>query len=143
MKKIYIKNISNRKINLNLVNSLKNTYMFDTKTDYLILTNNTFYKYINNKLYKFELLLDIINENTDYCECNEKEIKKYISNQIPIEHKFIKRKTIKFKILENIYLAFDIIDNIINDYYVMNYTNLNIKDVIFKKDLSYIKNMLI
>lgn len=143
MKKLYFKNMSNKNINLNLIYSLKNKYTFDTKTRYMILTKNSLYKYIKNNLYRFELLLKNINENEEYYECMEEQIKKNISNQIPIDHKFIIEKTINIKIFENIYLAFDIIDNNVNDYYIINLTNLGINDILLKKDLSYIKNMLI
>tara|TARA_B100001142_G_C14156488_1_gene586696 strand:+ start:64 stop:495 length:432 start_codon:yes stop_codon:yes gene_type:complete len=143
MKKLYFKNMSNKNINLNLIYSLKNKYTFDTKTRYMILTKNSLYKYIKNNLYRFELLLKNINENEEYYECMEEQIKKNISNQIPIDHKFIIEKTINIKIFENIYLAFDIIDNNVNDYYIINRTNLGINDILLKRDLSYIKNMLI
>ena len=142
MKKLYFKNMSNKNINLNLIYSLKNKYTFDTKTRYMILTKNSLYKYIKNNLYRFELLLKNINENEEYYECMEEQIKKNISIQIPIDHKFIIEKTINIKIFENIYLAFDVVNNNINDYYIINRTNLGIDDILLKKDLSYIKNML-
>ena len=66
MKKIYFKNISNKIINLNLIYSLKNKYTFDTKIHYMVLTNNSLYKYIKNNFYRFELLLKNINENEEY-----------------------------------------------------------------------------
>tara|TARA_B100001059_G_scaffold18346_2_gene15031 strand:- start:2453 stop:2884 length:432 start_codon:yes stop_codon:yes gene_type:complete len=143
MKKLYLKNISNKNINTILINSLKNNYTFNTRTEYLILTPKSLYKYIKKNLFRFEVLFKKINENEDYYEFQEKEIKKNNSNQIPFDHKLIIKKTISFKIYDNIYLAFDIIDDTINDYYVINHTNLGINDILFKKDLSYIKNMLI
>ena len=142
MKKLYLKNISNKNINSELINTLKNKYTFSSKTEYLILTNKSLYKYIKKNLFRFEVLFKKINENEDYYEFHEKEIKKNNSNQIPFDHKFIIKKTISFKIYDNIYLAFDIIDDTINDYYVINHTNLGINDILFKKDLSYIENML-
>lgn len=143
MKKLYFKNIPNKNINLNLIYFLKNKYTFDTKIHYMILTKNSLYKYIKNNLYRFEILLKNITENEEYYECIEEQLKKNISNQIPVEHKFIIEKTINIKIFENIYLAFDIVNNNINDYYIINNTKFGINDILFKKDLSYIKNMLI
>ena len=142
MKKLYFKNISNKNINLKLIYSLKNKYTFDTKTHYMILTNKSLYKYVKNNLYRFELLLKNVNENEEYYECSEEQIKKNICYQIPIKHKFITEKTINLKIFENIYLAFDMVNNNVNDYYIINKTNLGINDILLKKEFNFKKNML-
>ena len=68
MKKLYLKNISNKNINSVLINTLKNKYTFNSKTEYLILTNKSLYKYIKKNLFRFEVLFKKINENEDYYE---------------------------------------------------------------------------
>ena len=105
MKKLYLKNISNKNIDFTLINRLKNKYSFKTNKDYMILTDKSLYKYIKKNLFRFEILFNNQNENKDYYEFTEKEIKKNSCNQIPINHKFIIKKTISFKIFENVYLA--------------------------------------
>ena len=84
MKKLYFKNMSNKNINLNLIYSLKNKYTFDTKTRYMILTKNSLYKYIKNNLYRFELLLKNVNENEEYYECIEEQVKKIFLIKYPL-----------------------------------------------------------
>ena len=63
--------------------------------------------------------------------------------QIPIIHKLIVKKIIKFKITEDCYLAFEIVNEKIHDFYVTSTINLNITDFILNKELSYIKDLII
>ena len=92
MRKIYLKNII--KINENTIKKLNNKYKYDFKNDKKILTNEGFYKFINNKLYKFNINFKIDTEN-DICFNINETVRKENIYQIPYDNIEI--------IIENIY----------------------------------------
>lgn len=140
MGKIYLKNLKN--INEKTIKKLNNKYKYDFKKEKKILTNNGYYKFINNKLYKFNINLKINSEN-EMCFDIIENLKKENILQIPYDNiEVIIEKKI-YTINDETTLIFEYYKDKINDFYIISKTKLNINDYIFKEEISYIKNLLI
>ena len=141
MRKIFIKNYC--PIKENILETLKSKYPFNTIIENIIFSPEGYHKYNNDELYKYSLDHEFLYETDNFCECIEYEKKQHKVMQIPIIHKLIVKKIIKFKITEDCYLAFEIVNEKIHDFYVTSTINLNITDFILNKELSYIKDLII
>ena len=140
MRKIYLKDIKN--INEKTIKKLNNKYKYDFKKEKKILTNDGYYKFINNKLYKFNINLKINSEN-EMCFDIIENLKKENILQIPYDNiEVIIEKKI-YTINDETTLIFEYYKDKINDFYIISKTKLNINDYIFKEEISYIKNLLI
>jgi len=140
MRKIYLKNII--KINENTIKKLNNKCKYDFKKEKKILTNDGFYKFINNKLYKFNINFKIDTENDICFNINENVRKEHIY-QIPYDNTeiIIEKKT--YIINDETSLIIEYYKDKINDFYIVSKTKLNINDYIFKEEISYINDLLI
>ena len=142
MKKILINNININDLKKNIISILKNSFPFYTKIENILLSDNHLYKYKKNDLFKYSLSNELINETEEFTEILDVEKKLYKVMQIPIKHILISKKCIIFKINNQSSLAFELINEKIHDFYITTTMKLNIHDYIFKKELSYIKNLL-
>lgn len=140
MRKIYLKNII--KINENTIKKLNNKCKYDFKKEKKILTNDGFYKFINNKLYKFNINFKIDTEN-DICFNINETVRKENIYQIPYDNIeiIIEKKT--YIINDETSLIIEYYKDKINDFYIVSKTKLNINDYIFKEEISYINDLLI
>ena len=143
MKKIFINDIKINDLKKNIISYLRNEYTFKTILEHIILSQNEYYKYNNNELYKFSIHHEHLNETEYFTEILENEIKKYKVMQIPIKHTFICKKKVTFDLKNKCYLVFELINDKINDFYITSTMKLNIHDFILHKELSHIKNLLI
>ena len=140
MRKIYFKDITN--INEKSIKNLNNKYKNDLKKEKKILTNDGYYKFINNKLYKFSINLQINYEN-EFCIDIIENLKKEYIYQIPYDNVEVLIETKKYIINDETNVIIEYYKDKINDFYITSKTKLNINDYIFKEELSYIKNLLI
>lgn len=140
MRKIYFKDINN--INEKSIKNLNNKYKNDLKKEKKILTNDGYYKFINNKLYKFSINLQINYEN-EFCIDIIENLKKEYIYQIPYDNVEVLIETKKYIINDETNVIIEYYKDKINDFYITSKTKLNINDYIFKEELSYIKNLLI
>ena len=140
MRKIYFKDINN--INEKSIKNLNNKYKNDLKKEKKILTNDGYYKFINNKLYKFSINLQINYEN-EFCIDIIENLKKEYIYQIPYDNVEVLIETKKYIINDETNVIIEYYKDKINDFYITSKTKLNINDYIFKEELSYIQNLLI
>jgi len=140
MRKIYLKNIIN--INENNIKKLNNKYKFDFKKEKKILTNDGFYKFINNKLYRFNINFKINSEN-EICYDINVNLKKENIFQIPYDNIEINIDKKIYRINDETSIIIEYYKDKINDFYILSKTKLNIDDYIFKEEISYINNLLI
>lgn len=140
MRKIYLKNIIN--INENNIKKLNNKYKFDFKKEKKILTNDGFYKFINNKLYRFNINFKINSEN-EICYDINVNLKKENIFQIPYDNIEINIEKKIYRINDETSIIIEYYKDKINDFYILSKTKLNIDDYIFKEEISYINNLLI
>jgi len=140
MRKIYFKDITN--INEKSIKNLNNKYKNDLKKEKKILTNDGYYKFINNKLYKFSINLQINYEN-EFCIDIIENLKKEYIYQIPYDNVEVLIETKKYIINDETNVIIEYYKDKINDFYITSKTKLNINDYIFKEELSYIQNLLI
>ena len=139
MKKIYFKNL-----NLNKKNLKKIDNKYEKKINYEknILTDKGIYKIINNKLYNFDIIYKVLEENELCYQIYEKYFKeeKY---QIPYNNKEIIIEKHIYSINKESKLYIEYYKKKLHDYYVISNIKLNINDYILKKEISYIQNLLI
>ena len=140
MRKIYLKNII--KIKKNNIKKLNNKYKYHVKKEKKILTNDGFYKFINNKLYKFNINFKIDTENNICFDINE-DVRKENIYQIPYDNIEISIEKKIYTINDETSLIIEYYKDKINDFYIVSKTKLNINDYIFKQEISYINDLLI
>lgn len=139
MKKIYLKNLNLNKKN---IKKIDNKYKKKVTYEKNILTNTGIYKFINNKLYNFDIIYKLLDENDLCYEIYEKYFKeeKY---QIPYDNEEILIEKHIFSINEESKLYIEYYKNKLHDYYIISNIKLNINDHILKEEISYIQNLLI
>jgi hypothetical protein len=140
MRKIYLKKIKN--INEKNMKKLNNKYEYHFKKEKKILTNDGFYKFINNKLYKFNINFKIDTEN-DICFDINEDVRKENIYQIPYDNIEISIEKKTYTINDETSLIIEYYKDKINDFYIVSKTKLNINDYIFKEEISYINDLLI
>ena len=139
MKKIYLKNLNLNKKNLKKID---NKYKKKVTYEKNILTNNGIYKFINNKLYNFDIIYNLLDENELCYQVCEKYVKdeRY---QIPYNHEEILIEKHIFSINEESKLYIEYYKSNLHDYYITSSIKLNINDHILKEEISYIQQLLI
>ena len=139
MKKIYLKNLNLNKKNIKKIDNKNKKKITYEKN---ILTNNGIYKFMNNKLYNFDIIYKLLDENDLCYEIYEKYFKeeKY---QIPYDYEEIMIEKHIFSINEESKLYIEYYKNKLHDYYIISNIKLNINNNILKEEISYIQNLLI
>jgi hypothetical protein len=157
MMKYYIPNININKIDSNNIRNLNKKFSNSKKINILLLSDQGFFKYIDDKLYKhsinykqsFNSYDKFLNKYTLIVSKNNEFFKhKYPINNIPFNHKSIIKTTYTYKINDNsnTSLIIEFINdkndiNNINDLYFIS--NLNHDDFSFIEDISYFIDLLI
>lgn len=157
MMKYYIPNININKIDSNNIRNLNKKFSNSKKINILLLSDQGFFKYIDDKLYKhsinykqsFNSYDKFLNKYTLIVSKNNEFFKhKYPINNIPFNHKSIIKTTCTYKINDNsnTSLIIEFINdkndiNNINDLYFIS--NLNHDDFSFIEDISYFIDLLI
>jgi hypothetical protein len=155
--KYYIPNININKIDSNNIRNLNKKFSNSKKINILLLSDQGFFKYIDDKLYKhsinykqsFNSYDKFLNKYTLIVSKNNEFFKhKYPINNIPFNHKSIIKTTYTYKINDNsnTSLIIEFINdkndiNNINDLYFIS--NLNHDDFSFIEDISYFIDLLI
>jgi len=137
MRKIYLKNITTID-----EKKIKNNYHKDVKKEKQILCNDGFYKFINNKLFKFKMKLNLVSENDISVDIEENYEKESIY-QIPYDNVEIIIEKYFYKINDETSLVLEYYKNKLNDFYIITKTKLHIDNYILKKEISCIINLLI
>jgi hypothetical protein len=157
MMKYYIPNININKIDTNNIRNLNKKFSNSKKINILLLSDQGFFKYIDDKLYKhsinykqsFHVYDKFLNKYTLIASKNNEFFKhKYPINNIPFNHKSIIKTICTYKINDNsnTSLIIEFISdkndiNNINDLYFIS--NLNHDDFSFIEDISYFIDLLI
>ena len=156
MMKYYIPEININKINSNNIRNLNKKLKHSTQKNIFLFSDQWFFKYIDDKLYKYSINYkqsfnsydNFLNKYTLIASNNEFFKHKYPANNIPFNHHSIIKNTHTFKVNDNsnTSLIIEFINdkndiNIINDLYFIS--NLKHDDFSFIEDISYFIDLLI
>lgn len=145
----YLLDIPIDKLNINIINKLKEQFHHSSREDTLILSENGLYKIIDDAIYKFSLVeqnniykipfkdTNLIKQKTPFKK------NKYSVNWIPPNHNSIQLNTIVFKhsYNSNTELHIVIFNDKINELYILS--NLDETQHSFKEDLELFYRILI
>tara|TARA_B100000795_G_scaffold10722_1_gene7530 strand:- start:4522 stop:4944 length:423 start_codon:yes stop_codon:yes gene_type:complete len=140
MRKIYLKNVN--AVNEKKMKKLNDNYIKRVKKEKRILCNDGFYKFIDNKLFKFNIKFKIISEN-DISFDIEENYTKCVIYQIPYDNIEVIIETYIYKINDETNLIFEYYKNKLNDFYIITKTKLHNDNYILKKEISCIKDLII
>jgi hypothetical protein len=152
MNKYYISEISINNISHDIIEQLKNKYYFNTFYNNVILTENGFYKIIDNNIIPFNF-----NYHNNSITVND-FLKKYTlikqskntwkknnnsTHHIPFNHSFLNQTILQFKLNKHSNFSLNIVLNknkIYDIYFLSNYSH---DDFSFIEDISYFIRMFI